>query len=554
MPENQSIFRVLLAHFFRRFFDNDTLQTEGETLTTIIRALSIVAVPGLMAAFFLQTAYARVAGRPLWPSIQDQYFFVLFSFVVMGAVTIFEWEMLFPDRLDFLILSPLSVRPRQMLAAKAVALLAFLAIFLAGSSLFGTILLPAVSHLHFWRQVLAHAAAVSLAGAFAALAFLALGGLLLCLLDEARFRLASPILQMLAIAILALLLLQYVEYGDALQLLLTNHTPVARWLPPLWFLGVYERILHGAAAPPFAFEFSRYALAATTIAAVIVTLTYPLAWARVRRMAIEGASAKRTSPPRWTAALTQRLVPNPRQRAVFHFISQTLLRNNQYQVYLALYCGAGLALALAFTVDFPVTAASMHATFSQNGLHALLPLTLFWIIAGLRTAFAFPINLAARWLFRISGTPVSVCASAARRWVLCCALAVTAALLLALTLAGWPLTQLLVQLVFGVCLSLLLVDTLFFAAHVPFNQPRLPGKTSLPLLLTLYVGILPAFLYAVLQLELRLEAHLPQLAFLALGTLAIHYGIAELRRGPEEIEEEMQGYDTEFQLLGLSRQ
>jgi hypothetical protein len=554
MPEAQPVFRVLLNHFFRRFFDNDTLQSEGETLTTVIRALSIVAVPGLMVAFFLQTSYTRLPGRPLWGSIQDQYFFVLFAFFVMGAVTIFEWEMLFPDRLDFLILSPLSIKPRQMLAAKATALIAFLLLFLAGSSLFGTIMLPAVSRLHFWRQLLAHAVAVSLAGTFAALGFLALGGLMLCVLDAARFRLASPILQMLAIAVLVLLLLQYLEYGDDLQLLLTNHTPVARWIPPFWFLGVYEQILHGPAAPPFAFEFTRYALTATAIAAAIMVLTYPLAWARVRRMAIEGISAKRTSPPRWSSAIVQRLVPSPRQRAVFHFISQTLVRNNHYQVYLAIYCGAGLALAIAFTVDLPLTAGPMHASFSQDGLHALLPLSLFWVVAGLRTAFAFPINLSARWLFRISGTAVSVCAAAARRWVVCCAVAVTAVLFLALLLAGWTPTQLLVQLVFGVCLSILLVDLLFFADRVPFNQPRLPGKTSLPLLLTLYVGVLPTFLYSVLHLELRLEQHLPQLALLALGTLAIHAGIVLLRRGPEEIEEEMEGYDGEFQLLGLSRQ
>ncbi len=146
MRERHLITRALIQHFFRRFFDNDTLQVEGDTLTTVVRAISIVAAPGLMVAFFLQTSYP---GRPAWGAIEDQYFFVLFSFVVMGAVSIFEWEMLFPDRLDFLILTPLSVKPLQMLGAKAAALIAFLALFLVSTNLFGTLLLPAVSKYDF---------------------------------------------------------------------------------------------------------------------------------------------------------------------------------------------------------------------------------------------------------------------------------------------------------------------------------------------------------------------------------------------------------------------
>src|ERR1700678_3862189 len=124
--------RILIGHFFRRFFDNDTIQLDGDTQTTVVRALSIVAAPGLIFAFFSLGQYPPKphAPRDLWGSIMDQYFFVLFSFVVMGVVSIFEWEMLFPDRLDFLVLSPLSLRPRQMLAAKATALIGFMALFL----------------------------------------------------------------------------------------------------------------------------------------------------------------------------------------------------------------------------------------------------------------------------------------------------------------------------------------------------------------------------------------------------------------------------------------
>src|SRR5215475_13485903 len=119
MPNDRGVFNYLVEHFFRRFFDNDTLQSDGDTQTSAVRAIAIVAVPGLMFGFWQQNAYPQ---RTMWGAIEDRYFFVMFSFVVMGIVSIFEWEKLFPDRLVFLILSPTSVRPEQMLGAKADAL------------------------------------------------------------------------------------------------------------------------------------------------------------------------------------------------------------------------------------------------------------------------------------------------------------------------------------------------------------------------------------------------------------------------------------------------
>ena len=40
MAERQSATRLLTRHFFRRFFDSDTVQVEGETLTTVVLAIA----------------------------------------------------------------------------------------------------------------------------------------------------------------------------------------------------------------------------------------------------------------------------------------------------------------------------------------------------------------------------------------------------------------------------------------------------------------------------------------------------------------------------------
>ncbi len=550
MAESRQVSRVLLDHFFRRFFDSDTLEIEAETLTSVVRALAATAVPSLMVAFFLQSAYP---GRTAWGAIEDQYFFVLFSFVVLGAVTLFEWDMLFPDRWDFLILSPLPIKPLEMLRAKLSALLAFLGLFLVSANIFGILLLPAISKMNFFRQLYAHAAAVLLAGTFAALFFLAFSGILLCVLGARRYRSLSPLVQMLSVTLLLLLIVHYAKYSTALPALLTDKARPARYLPPLWFLGVYEQLLHGNQAPAFAPEMTRYALRGTLAAFALVIFTYPLAWARMRTMAIEGTSQIRPAQPRWSVWLLDRFARTPGERGILVFIGQTLARNNHYQVYLALYAGSGLGLALACALSLETKGPSVALAFSNEGLHAVLPLLLFWIVAGLRAAFAFPLNLSAGWIFRITAVPVSICAGAARRWVRLCAVLLLVSVFALLVLERASSRMLLVQLVAGLCLSILLVD-LFFALYrsVPFNQPRLPGRTSLPLVLTLYLGLFPLFVFAVVSMELQWERDPFKLFSLVVGTTAVHLGVNRLRTGPDEVEEEMQGYEGEIQLLNLS--
>ncbi|HEX4156079.1 MAG TPA: hypothetical protein VHY48_10740 [Acidobacteriaceae bacterium] len=556
------IWLILVKHFFRRFFDNDTIQVEGETQTTVVRAFAIVAMPGMMFAFWLQNQYPQ---RPVWGAIGDQYFFVLFSFVVMGMVAIVEWEMLFPDRMDFVILSPLPLKTMQMPAAKVAALGGFFGLFLVGCNLCGMMMLPAIAtHVavvngkarivgDFWRQAGAHGAAVMMAGVFAALLFLAIGGVLLCVLSATQFRVISPVVQMLSVAALVLLMVQYARYGDAMQAMLSGPVGRLRWVPPLWFLGVYEQMLHGPAAPAFAREMARYAMRGTAAVGAVAVATYPVAWVRMRRMAVEGGMGRRRRAAGWMARLFNGVLRRPGERAVFHFVEQTMARNNRYQVYLAVYGGTGLALATACAVGYRVSGGGGQFVLSREGLHAVMPLLLFWVIAGLRTAFAFPLNLGAAWVFRITGVSMGECAAAARRWVLLCAMGVMGCVLGLLWTAGWSGRALLVQAVCGMCLSVLLTDGFFFFQRsVPFTRPRMPGKTSLPLMLTLYIGILPLFLLGMVKLEMLMELHLMRLLVAAAIAAAIHGALTLMRESGDEIEEEMEGYEGEFQLLGLA--
>lgn len=544
------IMGTLVGHFFRRFFDSDTVAVQGDTLTTVVRALAAVGAPGLMLAFFLQNQYPQ---RMLWGRIEDEYLFVLLSFVVMGAVATFEWEMLFPDRVDFLVMTPLSLRRWQILGGKAAALGGFLLLFLFSSNIFGTLVLPAVSKGGFFGQAWAQAVAVSMAGTFAALALLGVGGLMLCVFDPRRFRVASPVLQLVAVVLLTLALLHYLRYGDTMQVMLGGSLGWARWYPPFWFLGVYEVVLRGGAAPAFAHELAPYAYRGLGVTAAVVLVTYPLAWARMQRAAIEGVEVAGSKPWSWWLRGLERFVARPAERAVFLFIGQTVARTTRYQAYLAIYGGLGIALAIACAAEIQQTAHGPRLGFSSTGLYAVLPLTLFWGVAGLRSAFAFPLNLEAGWVFRVSGAKANECGAAARRWGLGMAWVLSAMVAVLAACAGWTVWQIVVQLVCGLCLGVLLTDA-FFASndHVPFNRPRMPGLTNFPLLLTLYIGFLPVYVLLFGRLEQRLERSLPHLMMAGLATIVIHAVSRRLRHDSTIAEEDLEGYDEGFQLLGLS--
>jgi hypothetical protein len=43
-----------------------------------------------------------------------------------------------------------------------------------------------------------------------------------------------------------------------------------------------------------------------------------------------------------------------------------------------------------------------------------------------------------------------------------------------------------------------------------------------------------------------------ELLLLGLGVAVVHAAVGQLQQGPDEIEEEMEGYEGEFQVLGLS--
>jgi hypothetical protein len=550
---------VLRRHFFRRFFDNDSLSWQGETETTVARALCACAAPGLMIAFWMLPHYPT---RSTWGMAADRYVFVLLSYVIMGIVTTCEWEMLFPDRADFQILLPMPLRSYDLFVAKSSALLLFLGLFLFASNILGLVIFsmaktgPRDYALH---TAAVHAVATAMAGICGAASVLSVEGLIAALLPHSWKRRIVPLLQAVMIAFFLLMLALYPLIVSKLQPFLEGRTTLASYLPPLWFLGLYERLLLGGSAPAGAAELARQGLLYTLLAFGIAAACYPIAWKRQKQFAMEGAplhSRPRIALARW---LHRTLLKRPQERAVFHFLQQTLFRNERYRVYLALYAGVGFACALAVTLRLQLSADSrLTVTMASYGLRAAMPLLLFWMAVGLRMAFGSPVQMRARWVFTMHLLHNRQHLRATRMWALLSFAALTCGIAMILYLVGWRGWPLLQQFVWGCAISFLLADLFFYQrAVIPFTYPRLPGRVNLPVTLLLFTSGFPGFVMLAVYLETRSEADWTILLRACIVVALLHAVLSLVSRilPPDTplgfLEEEP---EDEFQRLGIYAQ
>ena len=509
---------------------------EGDAKTRLVQAACAIGIPGLVVAMYLYPVYHLPRGhvgrywgpRPYWSQAGDHYFYVVYSMVVMGLVTIFEWDLLFPDLLDVFVLSPLPTRTRKMLGARVAAIFILLGAALFDSNFLPPLVLPAATDpphlLRFW---VAHILAVACSGTFGAAFFLALEGALLGLLGDRFFRKISLWLQGLFVWALLTLLFLYPATATALGGLLAPGSRIAAWVPPFWFLGIYQRILDGPSTPSIFAHLAHLAWIALIAAVLLAVASYPLAWWRKTRGLVEGEAKREkrnwaSAPVRWSAHAT--VARMPAARAVWQFIGQNLLRIPRYRMVLVMYGGMGIALLFATVTRVSLQQGHIAFFFSSDGLRATVPIVAFWTVSGLRSTFLAPADQRGRWIFRvILGKAGQLELNAAKRWVCLCSafLSLAAAGCACLLGAREPRTWLFVadQILVAVGWSLILTDLFFLnVTAIPFTGTRTNSATNFALLLIPYLGFFPAIVMFTVALEPVLQA--------SVGHLALGVGLA----------------------------
>ncbi len=519
-PRERGWFEVLVRHFFSRFFHNELLGSDGEETKRIMIVSYAVAIPGLLLAMFLYPAYHGFPPHPLqrtfWEQAGDHYFYVMYSLIIMGAATVYEWDLLFPDLLDVFVLSVLPIDNRHLFFARVLALALFLGLVLAGTSLFGILFLPAVAEQpNIFVHIFAHATAVFASGTFAASTFLALQGILINSLGERFFRRITPLLQGASILLLLTILLLHPTLTRSLKPLLSSDAPAIHYFPPFWFLGIYESLLHGSSALPIFHQLARTGGYALLAALTCALLTYPLAYRRRVRQLIEGGGtvlARRRSAAPVKNLLHAIFLRRPEQRAIFYFIRQTILRAQRQRVMLAMYGGLGLAIALSGMVVLQVGGSHVHIAMLPDGIRSAAPIMAFWTIAGLSSVLGTSIDPRGAWLFRVVlGRPGPHHLAGARIWVTSWAALISLSTVLLLrefspanlrtplAIAG--------QLFIAFSLALILTKLFLYSARtIPFTHMRKSSIADFPLAAVRYLVLFPFLVSIVLDVEKWIEA------------------------------------------------
>ena len=220
--------RLLLRLFQERFFENDAASPGGGFQTNITQVLGFLVAAGLFVAYFLTPSFVNLSLRiptpeTEWALRSLRLFFPVYSFAIVGFATVFEWDTLFPDRRDFLILTPFPVRLHELCAAKIAALLRFL-LLLTGAvnllpNLMVIVLSLAIPQLRGTGLRLA-AAQICVTAAASLFAFFAVGafqGLLINVTSPRIFLRASPWIQMFGMSVMVLAVLTYPIYSLLLK-------------------------------------------------------------------------------------------------------------------------------------------------------------------------------------------------------------------------------------------------------------------------------------------------------------------------------------------------
>ncbi len=475
----ENTYAVLIRHFFGRFFDKEALSPQAEAEVNLGPILGLLAAPGAFMVLLLLPL-----GPSGWSMVTIRYCFVSFSMIVMAFIVICEWDALFPDRRDYQILMPLPLRLSTLFLTKIVALALFLSVFLVGLNFFGTLLLPVIdtrpgaSYVYF--SYFAHFVAVFGGGLFAALAAASVQGILISVLSGNAFRRVSVCLQTLLLGMLVMLFFLTPLLGHSMKHLVTTRHLALFYFPTFWFVGLYESLCP-ATRNPLLISLGSTAIQALWWAAGVFLLTYLPGYRRHARKILE---TPQTNPAGAGflqvfvgKALDRLMLRQPVQRAVFHFISQTIARSVKHRLFLTTYGGFGIALAV-------LSLGSDASAFLK------LPLMLsFVMISGLRAAFNFPSELRANWAYQVSELgDVAEYIVAMRKWIVACAILPLFLLIAPFEFLRFPWTVALFHIAFGITLAVLLMELMFFGFRkVPFTCSYFPGKINFVGLSVIYI-------------------------------------------------------------------
>lgn len=537
-------FGRLVEHFLLGLFRSTGDSGPSEYELSPSGLLGLLAVPGAFIALSLFGKYSSLmryirqerAFDVYVASLPDKYFFIVFSMVVTGVVAVLQWDRILPSRADYFNFAPLPVSLRNVFLANLAAILLAVAVFAVDVNMASTILFPMVvtadssagaGFTGFLGFVGAHAVCVILASLFTFFAFVAVSGALMTALPAALFARVSLYLRITALAALfGVLTTSFAVLPDVKRLASQPDSWVS-WLPPVWFLGLYQW-MQGRAAPPLD-ALGALALQATLAAFVAAMVVYAISYRRYFLRIPETLESKSAASSeqsgRISAWLNRTWLSSGFQRACYYFGIKTLLRSETH----CLAFGGIVALGVVIAAQRAMRAAD---TARLEEWLSLSYIVAYCVIVGLRFVFEMPVGLRANVVFRAGLDPNAHEVGAVARKIIWTFL-VPGVLAPSLAISVWalgPLQGVLHTLAAGAACWLLMELLLLRFRKIPFTCSMPPFQNHVIMMVFLYVLGFTAFALLLPAIERRLLATPALLVLVPLAMAAAEYFFQHARR------------------------
>jgi hypothetical protein len=507
-------FVILTRHFFGRLFRNETVDFEDQMKERLSAVLALLAVFFAWSSWLLLFKYHFVPD--LNRSWQEKNYIFTLMMLTFAVITLLEWDVLLPDRRDFLNLTPLPVRLRTVYAAKLASFLLFIGMFSVAMTSIPSVLFSI--YLTEWRTkslalggryIFSHILSGFAANAAVFFAVVFLQFLLMAVLPKRLYQSASLAVRFALTAGLVLLLLGFIAepsiLGRSFHSLGTLKEAGDPWLlrfPPLWFVGLYE-VMVGIRDPFFAAQ-ALTAGRVLVLALAAFALSSALSYHRHVRKTLEARKGRPALLPLregWRRLLGATVLRSHEERAVYAFFADTLKASGKHRMALTNYLGVALAAILLVAVTYKDSLRSMSPS---SGLVLALPLVVaLTLVLGVRVLVDRPVAPEANWVFRLTETPrPEKYVSGLKKAVVLKFLLPFFGIVFLLHAMIWPGWQAGLHAAFGALVSLLAVEAAFFGYRkVPFAATYLPGKLKLQFTAIPLIIVLPPLLSALAAVE-----------------------------------------------------
>jgi hypothetical protein len=477
----QRQFIVIYRVFLLRVVDLELLSADGDVTKLLGQFAALLAAVSFMFTAPLILVGGRLPPEVLWTM---EHLLIATTMAVIGLFSVFNWDSVFPDRQDLLVLAPLPVHPGTLFIAKIAALLSALGISIIALNVFTGLIWPCLfspAEGRFWagvRSLFAYWTTILAAGIFIFCVVVTVQGLTSLLLKRQYFLRLSVAIQVFSFALILGVYILEPSLETLPELAAGENQQLLSWLPTYWFLGLFQQLNGTMLAPFHALAIRAWEALVWVVAGAVSTVLF--SYVHTLRKIVEEPDVVPGSKRTWCSLNFTDSI----QDAVSFFSLRTLLRSRHHRVILSFYLGVGLAIVLAYVkIPFQPNGSIHKQAFEQTVVPYLLATILMMcvVVGGLRLVAALPIAASANWLFQLTELySVRKYVSAVRQTFIILTVLPVCLGSSILFLWFWPFRIMIEHaFILGLIGTLLVELSLINFLKIPFTCAYLPGKGNL---------------------------------------------------------------------------